>query len=384
MGLAAAREIAPIGVMASHKGKQPAPKQSAPKPRFVHHRRVPVGAAPGTLVPDEKASPTSLRLIRIFDDRIEEIADADLGEVAKAREAGRIWLDVTGLADLALIAEIGRLFSLNPLAVEDIANPSQRPKVDIYDEHPLIIVHMFDGVSVSSKEQVALVFTDRHVLTFQERPGDCLDPVRKRLSLTGGRIRARGAAYLAYAILDTILDAYFPMLERIGEELEELEDRITANPQRRDVARLHEIKRGLLVVKRALWPSREMLSTMAREELGIVPRDVEPFLRDTYDHAIQLIEVVETYRELAAGLLDLYLTSVSTRMNEVVKVLTIVSTIFIPLTFLAGIWGMNFDPDSSPWNMPETVAYFGYPAALGVMLAVALGLVAFFRWKKWL
>lgn len=354
------------------------------KPRFVTHRRAPVGSPPGTLIADEKASPTTLRMIRILDDRVEEIVGASLPQLAEAMKQGSIWLDVVGLADLDTIAEVGRLFGLDSLAVEDIANTSQRPKVDVYESHPLVVVHMFDGVSVASKEQLSLVFDARHVLTVQERPGDCLDPVRRRLAMPGSRIRSRGSAYLAYAILDTILDAYFPMLERIGEELEELEDRIAAAPHPRDVARLHELKRELLVVKRALWPSREMLSSLGREELGIVPRDVAPFLRDTYDHAIQLIDVVETYRELAMGLLDLYLSSVSTRMNEVMKVLTIVSTIFIPLTFLAGVWGMNFDPDTSPWNMPELHAYFGYPAALGAMAALGVGLMAFFHWKKWL
>jgi magnesium transporter len=371
--------------MRKHKSK---PKQNggppAIKPRFVTHRRAPVGAPPGTLIADEKAAPTTLRIIRILEDRVEEIAEASLSELAEMMKQGSIWLDVVGLADLDLIVEIGKLFGLDSLAVEDIANTNQRPKVDVYENHPLVVVHMFDGVSVASKEQLSLVFDARHVLTVQERPGDCLDPVRKRLAMPGSRIRTRGSAYLAYAILDTILDAYFPMLERIGEELEELENRITAAPHPRDVARLHEIKRELLVVKRALWPSREMLSALGREETGIVPRDVAPFLRDTYDHAIQLIDVVETYRELSMGLLDLYLSSVSTRMNEVMKVLTIVSTIFIPLTFLAGIWGMNFDPSASPWNMPELGAYFGYPAALGSMAALAIGLVAFFRWKKWL
>ena len=357
---------------------------AANKTRFVTHRRAPVGAPPGTLIADDKAAPTTLRIVRIFDDRIEEIPDADLETLAAAMEEGRIWLDVTGLADLELIAAVGRLFGLDHLAVEDISNTSQRPKVDIYEGHPLIVVHMFDGASVASKEQLAMAFDDRHVLTFQERAGVCLEPVRKRLTVAGGRIRTRGPAYLAYAILDTVLDAYFPLLERIGERLEELEDRITSDPQPHDVARLHQIRRELLVVKRALWPSREMLSAMSRGELGIVPRDVEPFLRDTYDHSIQLIDMVETYRELTTGLLDLYLTSVSTRMNEVVKVLTIVSTIFIPLTFLAGVWGMNFDMSASPWNMPELSAYFGYPAALGSMAALGIGLLAFFRWKKWL
>jgi magnesium transporter len=353
------------------------------KVKFVSRRRAPIGAPPGTLVPDERASPTSMRMMVVEDDRVEYVENATLEQVRAALGSRkRVWVDVIGLADLKLLGAVGELFSLDPLALEDIANTNQRPKVDTYETHALIVVHMFDGVDVHSKEQFSILFDERHVVTFQERPGDCLEPVRKRLQGANGRIRKRGAPYLVYALLDTILDAYFPVLEKIGEELEELEDRITRDPQPSDVGRLHTLKRELLVVKRALWPSREMLSAMAREELGLIPPDVQHYLRDTYDHAIQLIDLVETYRELAMGLLDLYLSSVSTRMNEVMKVLTIISTIFIPLGFLAGVWGMNFH--DSPWNMPELGWRFGYPAALLVMVVIALGLLYLFRRKKWL
>jgi magnesium transporter len=354
------------------------------KTKFVSRHRAPVGAPPGTLVHDERASPTGIRLTIISNDHVEEIAEASLAAIEKAMKSGkRLWVDVTGLADLQLLGAIGALFSIEELALEDIANTSQRPKVDTYEAHALIVVHMFDGKSVDSKEQFAILFDGRHVVTFQERPGDCLEPVRKRLRQPAGRIRTRGAAYFVYAILDTILDAYFPMLETIGDELEDLEDKITKDPHPRDVGRLHQLKRELLVIKRALWPAREMLSAMSREELGLIPSEVGYFLRDTYDHAIQLIDIVETYRELATGLLDLYLSSVSTKMNEVMKVLTIISTIFIPLSFLAGIWGMNFAPDST-WNMPELRWRYGYPVALTIMIVIAVGLLYLFRRKRWL
>ena len=359
-------------------------KKNHSKSKFVSKRRAPIGAPPGTLVPDERASPTNVQLTIVNDGTVEHVANAPIAVVEAALKSDkRVWVDVIGLADLQLLSTIGELFSIDPLALEDIANTNQRPKVDTYETHALVVVHMFDGVSVESKEQFSILFDERHVVTFQERPGDCLDPVRKRLQVPTGRIRQRGAAYLVYAILDTILDAYFPVLERIGEELEKLEDKITHDPEPKDVTRLHGLKRELLVIKRALWPAREMLSAMGREELGIIPQEVQHFLRDTYDHAIQLIDIVETYRELAMGLLDLYLSSVSTRMNEVMKVLTIISTIFIPLGFLAGIWGMNFAPDS-PWNMPELQWRFGYPAALLIMAVIALGLLYLFRRKKWL
>ncbi|MBO6717795.1 MAG: magnesium/cobalt transporter CorA [Rhizobiaceae bacterium] len=356
----------------------------AKKPALVHHRRSPVGAPPGLLVPDEHASPTTMRMTVIDDDKAVEVPDVGIEDVRKAVKSGkRLWVDVIGLADLELIAAIGELFEMDPLAIEDVANTDQRPKVDVYDGHPLIVVHMFDGKSVTSKEQFAIVFDKTHVVTFQERPGDCLEPVRKRLEAPTGRIRKRGAPYLVYAILDTILDAYFPLLEAIGEELEDLEDRITFDPRPNDVTDLHAIKRQLLTVKRALWPSREMLSALSREELGLIPRDISQYLRDTYDHSVQLIDVTETYRELATGLLDLYLSSVSTKMNEVMKVLTIISTIFIPLGFLAGIWGMNFDPGRAG-NMPELDLPYAYPMALGLMAVIAIGLLIVFRLKRWL
>lgn len=307
-----------------------------------------------------------------------------IDDVRKAASSGkRLWIDVVGLADLELIAAIGELFEMDSLAIEDVANTVQRPKVDVYERHPLIIAHMFDGKTVGSKEQFAIIFDKSHLVTFQERPGDCLEPVRRRLEAPGGRIRQRGAPYLVYAILDTILDAYFPLLQAIGEELEQLEDRITFDPRPREVNELHAIKRQLLTVKRALWPTREMLSALTREELGLFPREVHQYLRDTYDHAVQLIDVTETYRELATGLLDLYLSSVSTKLNEVMKVLTIISTIFIPLGFLAGLWGMNFNPDVAG-NMPELDLPYAYPMALGFMALIVIGLLAVFRWKRWL
>lgn len=352
---------------------------------LMSRRRAPVGTPPGTLIPDEKASPTTLRLTLVDDEAVEEIPQATIADVEDGMASGkRLWLDVVGLGDLDMLSELARIFSITPLALEDIHNTGQRPKVDIYGEHALVFMHMISGNDVASKEQLAILFDRLHVVTFQERPEDCLDPIRRRLSAPQGRMRRGGAPYLAYAIIDTVVDAYFPLLEAIGDGLETLEDQVTRNPRPNNVARLHQLKREMLVVKRALWPTREMLATMTREDFDLVPAAVNLYLRDTYDHAVQLIDIVETYRELASGLLDLYLSSISTRMNEVMKVLTIVSTIFIPLTFLAGIWGMNFDPSTSPWNMPELSAYYGYPLALLSMAVVGMMLVLYFRWKKWL
>lgn len=352
---------------------------------FVTSRRAPVGTPPGTLIRDASASPTHLHLIIIEDDEVRTVDGADLGVVERELKRGsKLWLDLEGLGDHAMLSELARLFDIAPLALEDIVNTNQRPKVDVYGRHALIFLQMFSGGSTGSREQLAIFFDDRHVVTFQERPGDCLDPVRRRLPAPAGKMRKQAPTYLAYAIVDTVIDAYFPLLERLGMALEQLEDLITTDPRPEHVARLHEIKRELLVVKRAVWPTRELLSFMVREDFDLMPEATRAFLRDTYDHAVQLIDIVETYRELSSGLLDLYLSSVSTRMNEVMQVLTIVATIFIPLTFLAGIWGMNFDPEASPWNMPELTAYYGYPLALLSMLVTAVLLLAYFRWKRWL
>lgn len=357
----------------------------ARKSGFVSRKRAPVGAPPGTLIPDVAASPTTVRVTVITDEGLEKIESASIAVIEKAMKgANRLWVDVTGLADIALLRDIAGLFKINELALEDIINANQRPKVDNYGDQALVIVHMMDGQPFAAKEQFAIFFDRRHVVTFQERPGDCLDPVRKRLANSQGQMRRRGPAYLVYAIIDTILDAYFPLLEDIGDQLEILEDAISSDPQPENITRLHDLKRMLLVIKRALWPSREMLSVLTRQDLDLVPAEVNQYLRDTYDHSVQLIEIVETYRELASGLLDLYLSSVSTRMNEVMKILTIVATIFIPLTFLAGVWGMNFDPDTSPWNMPELRWYLGYPFALGLMLFVGVSLLFYFRWRRWM
>jgi len=345
---------------------------------FVSTRRTPIGAPPGTIIADLAASPTELRLTLISDEAVEDCGQVTIEAVETALAGGaRLWVDVAGLRDGALIERIGTLFAINPLAIEDVVNTNQRPKAEFFDGHGFIVLHMIEKPSVVAKEQYAVVFSGRHVITFQERPGDCLDPVRRRLPAPAGRMRRGGPAYLAYAIVDTIVDNYFPMLEAIGDRLEALEQAITANPLPDHVGRLHEIKRELLVVKRALWPTRDAMSVLMRDENDLIPAKVAEYLRDTYDHVAQLIDIVETYRELASGLLDLYLSNVSTRMNEVMKVLTIISTIFIPLGFLAGIWGMNFD------GMAELHMPGGYYMALAIMAVIAVALTAWFRLRRW-
>ena len=228
-----------------------------------------------------------------------------------------------------------------------------------------------------------MVLGEGWVLTFQERAGDCFEPVRERLRHGKGRIRQTGADYLAYALLDAAIDGYFPLLETMGEAIETLEDSVVTDPDRRQVEQLHHIKRDLLVLRRAIWPLRELLGALLRDETSVITPATRPYLRDTYDHTVQLMDIVETYREIASGLLDVYLSSQSARLNEVMKVLTIIATIFMPMSFVASLYGMNFDT-THPFNMPELSWPFGYAFALFIMATIATGLLWWFKRKGWL
>ncbi len=351
---------------------------------IISRRRAPVGAPPGTLYADPSVAPPPLDLFAFDGAGLDETPDATLEDVKAALDTGRtVWLDVGGVGNADYVGRIGALFGLDPLALEDVMNLHQRPKVEDFDKYTYVVVHMLAGESLVTKEQFSVFLGKNFVLTFQETPVDCLDAVRDRLRRAKGHIREAGADYLAYAIIDAVVDAYFPMIEKLGDRLEALEDLIVADPRPHHINELHGVKRELLAAKRSLWPSREVMAALRDEDNEFVSKNTRHYLRDTHDHVMQLIDIVETYRELATGLLDLYLSSLSNRMNEVMKVLTIIATIFIPLSFLAGVWGMNFAPDASPWNMPELRSAYGYPAALGLMAAVAIGLMGWFKWKRW-
>jgi len=348
--------------------------------KLIRKRRgSPAGAPPGTLTVSPDAVAPRLRALAYGKDRIEEVEGPDLAGIKALREAHAVlWLDVTGLADIDLIQRLGEVFGLNPLALEDVVNVHQRPKAEEFSDHIFAVVRMVQANTGADTEQMSLFFGADYVLSFQERPGDCLESVRERLRRDRGRLRQQGPDYLAYTLIDAVIDGYFPVLERYGEEIERLEDAVIATPDRRQVERLHVIKRDLLLLRRAIWPMREMINVLIRDESPFVSSQTRLYLRDAYDHAIQLMDIVETYREIATGLLDVYLSSMSAKLNEVMKLLTIIATIFIPLTFLAGVWGMNFE------SMPELGWRFGYPAALGLMVVVAAGLARYFWRKGWL
>jgi magnesium transporter len=289
------------------------------------------------------------------------------------------WVDVQGLGDEAVLLEIAEKFSIHPLALEDVVNVPQRPKVEYFENHTLWITRMVLPNHVGMRpEQVSIFLGKNFVLSFQERAGDLFDPVRNRIRNKGKIILAAGPSYLAYAMLDAVIDGYYPLLEEFGEKLETLEDQIVSNPKAEILQEIHGIKRDMLTIRRAIWPQREAVNSMIRDENPLISDTVRVYLRDCYDHCVQLMDGVETYRELAGGLMDVYLSSLGNRQNEVMKVLTIIATIFIPLTFLAGVYGMNFQ------NMPELRTPWAYPLLLGFMAVIAIGMLVFFRRKGWL
>ena len=308
------------------------------------------------------------------------IADA----CALREKTGVTWVLVDGVHDAGVIEQIGEAFGLHRLVQEDIANTSQRAKLEAYPTYLFLVVPMVTfGDEAVKIEQVSLVLGENWVLAFIEDPGDVFDTVRNRLR-AGGPLRRRGADHLCAALLDVIVDGYFVSLEALGDLVADFEGAVLEKPTRETQVALNTLRRELVLLRRSIWPVREATMQIERTESPLVHDDTRPYLRDTYDHAVQAIDITESLRELVSGLHDLYLSSLSNRMNEVMKTLTIISAIFIPLTFIAGVYGMNFDPDTSPYNMPELRWLYGYPASLVLMLVVALSMVGWFRYRKWI
>ena len=295
------------------------------------------------------------------------------------------WINVDGLGDVATIARLADVLGLHRLAVEDTVNTHQRAKVEHYRDHLFVVTHMVTFNDQLETEQLSMFLGGSFVVTFQEgRPGDPFNAVRERIRKGIGQIRTLGADHLAYALIDAVIDGYFPVLETLGERLEDLEDEVLARPTGRISSRVHQVKRDLMTLRRVMWPLRDAMNGLLRDPTPLVKDETRLYLRDCYDHTVRIIDLVETYRELGSDLMDLYLSSMNQRMTEVMKVLTIIATIFMPLTLISSIYGMNFDVQRSPWNMPELGWYFGYPFALGMMGAVTLGMIYFFRRKGWI
>lgn len=346
------------------------------------------GASPGTLHIDSTERP-KLVLIDYCEAHVHEHVIDHVDDVLPFLEddiPSITWLDVRGLGDPATFERLGQIFHLHPLALEDVVNAPQRPKTDLYDEHQLIIARMVLVAPDGSirPEQIGILFKEGVVVTVQEEAeSDVWESVRERIRRGRGLIRKAGADYLAYALLDAIIDGFYPVLERLGERIEDLEVEVLVG--RESMSRdIHDLKRELLTIRRAIWPQRDLLNALVRDESRHVSKETRLYLRDTYDHAVQVMDMAETFREIASGLMDLHLSSVSNKMNEIMKVLTIISTIFLPVTAIAGVYGMNFHHETSPFNMPELDWYWGYPFALAIMFGSVGVLFLFYRRMGWI
>ncbi len=360
------------------------PKRRSQGPRRRRARSVAPrpGSSPGQLqIPPEAPRPVVSAFL--YDAAsCRELANAAPAELEGLLAEGKtLWVNVDGFGDANVLSELGRLFDLHSLGLEDVVNLGQRARVETFGDSVQVVARMPESGGVT--EQLTLFLTPRGVVTFQERAGDCFEPVRERIRRGGSRIRASGADYLAYALLDATVDAYFPVLDVWNARLETLEEAVFAGAVTETLAQLHEARHELRELRRAIWPQRDALATLQREGTPLISEETRVYLRDCYDHAIRLVEMVEVAREACGDLVNAHLTLVNNRMNEVMKVLTIISTLFIPLSFVAGVYGMNFDPDASPWNMPELRWVLGYPFTLTLMAAIALALGAYIWRKGW-
>lgn len=343
--------------------------------------KIRVGVPPGTLTAPEsqRGQPARLRLMTFNPEEVREFEPATVEECLKlADRPGVVWITVEGLGQPEVLAGFQDRFHLHPLALEDVLTLSQRPKVEPYGDHYFVVLRMVRLATAVEEEQVSLFFGPGFVLTVHERAGgDVFEPVRERIRQNRGRIRHAGSDYLAYSLIDSVVDGIFPVLEPMGERIELLEDEIIGEPGSQLISRVHAVRRDLLALRRAIWATREVILALQREESPLVAPETRIFLRDCHDHAVEGLELVETYRETAAALMEVYLWGQNQRLNEVMKVLTVIATLFIPLTFIASLYGMNFQ------HMPELGWRYGYPAALGVMAAVAGGLIFYFRSRGW-
>lgn len=347
-----------------------------------HSRKA--GLPPGTLVHIGKRKEESVR-VTIIDYDEENFQEKQLSAIEQCfpfKETATVtWINIDGIHDVSLIEKLGKQFELHPLILEDILNTEQRPKLEDFEKYIFIVLKMLsydDKEQTIEAEQVSLVVGPNFVISFQERVGDVFEQIRERIRNAKGRVRRMGADYLGYTLIDAVVDGYFSILEKFGEKVEALEEELVTEPTNKTMQQIHNLKRELILLRKSVWPLREVISALQKSDISIIKETTGIYLRDVYDHTIQIIDTIESFRDMVSGMLDIYLSSISNRMNAVMKVLTIIATIFIPLTFVAGIYGMNFK------FMPELEWRWGYPAVLAVMVAVAVIMLIYFRRKKWL
>ena len=351
--------------------------------RFLKKRSVKAGLPPGSLVHigETPAEAVSIELIGYDQDTFEEQRFQAVDDCLPHLErSGITWVNVEGVHNVDIIRHLGERFNLHPLVLEDIVNTVQRPKIEDYDDYLFIVLRMLrpTGGGEFSSEQLSMVLGPNHLFSFQEGlQGDVFDTVRERIRNGKGKIRGMGADYLAYALIDAIVDSYFSVLEDLGERIVNLEEDLTVSPNSTTLHEINDIKKEIIFLRKAVWPLREAVSFLERGDSHLLSPATRLYFRDVYDHTVQVIDTVETYRDLLSGMLDLYLSSISNRINEVMKFLTVIGTIFMPLTFLVGVYGMNFK------HMPELEWHNGYFMLWGLMIALFIAMIIYFRRKRW-
>jgi magnesium transporter len=354
------------------------------------------GASPATLTPHTVNGESQKPVITVVEYNEQHMEERQIGSIRdlppRVDDGKMMWINIDGLGDVEELRALGERFHLHPLTLEDVLTTGQRPKVEQYDDYLFIVAQMVynDAEGKTCGEQVSMFLCKDGLITVQEEAEyDAFDPVRERLRSGRGLIRRTRVDYLAYALLDSVIDHYYPVLETLGQSIEEMEDDLIEHPKREMVITLHEFKRLLTQLRRFIWPLRDVVNTLLHHQTGHIDETTKIYLRDCYDHTVQLMDLVESYRDVTSGLMELYLSSVGLRTNEIMRVLTVISAIFIPLTFVAGVYGMNFAPDQPEkrtmwWNMPELYSPHGYLAVMLLMLAIAVVQILIFKRKRWL
>jgi magnesium transporter len=343
-----------------------------------------IGLPPGTLmhIGQKKVEEPKITLTAYNQEEFLEKTPGSLKECFPLKEEFKVnWINLAGLHQTELLKEIGSYFDIHPLVLEDILNTTERPKLEDYGRYLFFLLkrfHLSPEAGEIEIEQVALVLGDKYLLSFEEKENEAFKPVREQLRIGKNRLRSSGADYLAYSLIDLTVDQYFAVLEKLGEEIEVLEVEVVEKPERETLEKIHHLKRKLLLVRKSIWALREVLNSLERIGSPLMEKETLLYLRDVYDHTIEIIDTVETYREMLSGMLDVYLSSLSNRLNEVMKVLTIIATIFMPLTFIAGVYGMNFK------YMPELYWKWGYPVTWLIMLAIGFSMYYYFKRRGWL
>ena len=349
----------------------------------------PPGTSPGTLVSRETGpvTPLTFHLIDYSDGHFSELQLDNAADcMSYLTHEATTWIHIQGQVQPDLLREMGALFGLHPLALEDVLNSGQRPKIDEYEQQLFItLAAPQDGAGLVEFEQLSLFLGSNYLISFYAGNNTLLEPIRKRLRSHGDRLHTQKADYLLYSVLDLVVDIGFPLLEEFGALIETLEDKLLEAPSRNTLGQIHTIRRELLQLRRMIWPQREVINRLLHDDHPLIQHSTYIYLRDCYDHNIQIMDLLENYRDMASSMLDVYLSSVSNRLNDTMRVLTLIATIFMPLTFVTGLYGMNFGNNNhSPWAMPELSWYYGYPMAWGIMITIVVVMLIFFKRKGWL